>query len=263
MWPDSLDNLKGLYNPFLLPYVSFEQCDTTVCQTHVTKGYDGIVPEYRMKDSDAVFLLFTFCFLFLSIILLRWRSYVVHGLQMIFRIPKRSGLFLESQNISRVNYLLMPITIIMLSFFFYIWINGGLVLHDERHWIRAMAGFIVVITLFYWLKFVLFDFMAYLFFTSSQRQMWNESYMSHLVSCGLFSFPVFLFTVYSNAYTSLFPILYMFTFLFFRLVQLQKTFVIFIEEYTSLLYLILYLCSVEIMPAILLIEGLRLVFYIV
>jgi hypothetical protein len=45
-------------------------------------------------------------------------------------------------------------------------------------------------------------------------------------------------------------------FFFLRALQFQKVFVIFIPKINTPLYLFLYLCTVEILPAVLMYEGL-------
>ncbi len=262
---DSLYNssLIGKYYPFLLSYSSCFDQDSIRQTTMEVTSYTGIQPVLLLRDLDCVFLFFAFCFVIFAVILLRWKSYIFYDIHTFFRTPKRSNFIESNHNLSRVNHFLMPILIGMLSLFFYIYFNGGMSVSNKIHWLKTMLYFSGTFTLYYAIKFLLFDLLSYVFFSPSLRQMWKESYMANLVCLGILYLPIFLFAVYSNIYTSVFPILIIGLFAFFRFILIRKTFGIFLPNYVSILYLILYLCTAEIIPAILLVGGLSYIFYLV
>lgn len=247
--------------PYLFSYAPRKRIDT-VQTVAVAERHTGNIPPRQMRDADAVFLLFSFVFIVFSCIVLRWKSYILHEIRHFFRTPKRTNLFIESnQNLTRVNYLLIPVWIILLAFHIYININQGFTINNEVHWILRMLAFCLLISVFYILKFALFNLLAFIFFTKDQKDIWNESYQSNLVLLGLFCFPLFLLTTYTNTFSKTLSITYLLLFLFFRITQIRKSFSIFIHNYSSLFYLILYLCAVEIIPAIFLVGGLNYLFY--
>lgn len=93
--------------------------------------------------------------------------------------------------------------------------------------------------------------------------MWRDSYLSNLSFLGIIYYLFLLCVVYSNVYNASVIYLFISVFIFFRLVQIQKLFVIFVPDFGSLLYLILYLCGVEILPGLLLYKSLISLFTLV
>ncbi|MDD4636929.1 MAG: DUF4271 domain-containing protein [Bacteroidales bacterium] len=210
-----------------------------------------------LRDSDSIALFFSISCTLLLITFFQRQNFLAHLFQNVFRVKSR-GVTFEENNLSdlHTNLQLLPLTILMLCLLCFYSINGNSLNIGEAKIILILLLFILSFALFYTLKFLLFRFIAYIFFDDTRSSKWQNSYLSNIALLGTLFCPILLVSVYSDLYSNVLLIVLGGLFLFFRILLLQKVFIIFIPKINTLLYLFLYLCTVEILPAVLMYEGL-------
>ena len=217
----------------------------------------GTPATHILRDSDSIALFFSISCTLLLITFFQRRNFLGHLLNNVFRLKNRGNAF-EENNLSdlHTNLQLLPLTIMMLCLICFYSINGNSLGISEGKIMLILLLFIFSFALFYTLKFLLFRFLTYVFFDDTTSAKWQNSYLSNLALLGTIFCPVLMISVYSDLHSNALLIILGGLFLFFRALQLQKAFIFFIPQINTLLYLILYLCTVEILPAILTYQGL-------
>lgn len=217
----------------------------------------GTPTRHILRDSDSIVLFFSISCTLLLITFFQRQNLLIHLLKNVFRVKNR-GILFEENNLSdlHTNLQLLPLNILMLSLLCFYSINGNSLNISEGKISLILFLFIISFSLFYAFKFLLFKFLAYIFFDDTTLLKWQNSYLSNLALLGTLFCPVLMVSVFSDLYSNALLIALGGLFIFLRILQLQKVFIIFIPKINTPLYLFLYLCTVEILPAVLIYRGL-------
>ena len=240
------------YQPTFLKGDAKDSARTTSIETE-----RGTPVKHILRDSDSIVLFFSISCTLLLITFFQRPNFLAHLIKNVFRVKNR-GILFEENNLSdlHTNLQLFPLNVLMLCLLCFYVINGNSMNISEGKTILILLLFTLSISLFYTFKFLLFRFLAYIFFDDTTLSKWQNSYLSNLALLGTLFCPVLMVSVYSNLYSNTLLIALGGLFFFLRTLQFQKVFVIFIPKINTPLYLILYLCTVEILPAFLIYEGL-------
>lgn len=109
------------------------------------------------------------------------------------------------------------------------------------------------------IKYLINRYLTYVFYDYQMYTLWKQSYNINNYILGILFIPVVLGMVYGGE--SVFELCLAtggFVFLLLLILYVYRLFVIFFKDLASLLYLILYLCALEIIPIMI---GYKLVFY--
>ena len=107
------------------------------------------------------------------------------------------------------------------------------------------------------LKWMLYSFLGWIFFDESVTTLWLESYSTLLYYLGFALFPFALFIVYFDLSLQLTIIIGLILAFFAKILMLYKWLKLFCNNLYGGLLLILYFCALEIIPCLLLYQGLR------
>lgn len=113
-----------------------------------------------------------------------------------------------------------------------------------------------IILVYHMLKQLLYFVVGSLFFEEYQYRLWKNGYNSVQIVFGVTLYIPVLWLIFVPKYLDVAFILLLVLFIFSRLVIFYKVIRIFDNKGSNILYLILYLCAQEILPLILLYEGL-------
>lgn len=111
----------------------------------------------------------------------------------------------------------------------------------------------------HFVKYIINRYLAFVFYDVQVFSLWKQSYNINNYILGILFIPVVLGMVYGGE--SVFEICLAtgaFIFILLLILYVYRLFVIFFKDLASLLYLILYLCALEIIPLMI---GYKLVFY--
>ncbi|MBO7067960.1 MAG: DUF4271 domain-containing protein [Bacteroidaceae bacterium] len=111
-----------------------------------------------------------------------------------------------------------------------------------------IALYIGIWILYFVFKNLFYYFVDWIFFDKSKRENWQKSYFFLLAIETLLFFPVIISTIYLNLPTHT-PLWIVLTIgLLVKILLLYKTFQIFFPKIYGTLHLIVYFCTLEIMP---------------
>ena len=120
-----------------------------------------------------------------------------------------------------------------------------------------LGGAVSLCIIYYWLKMLLQKFVGSVFFDAASNRRWNDAANLGILATGIFLFPLVLLVVYFDLDFALTRILFLFAFLFIEILLAYKCFCIFFGYAFGWVHLILYFCTLEIAPLIILWRSLH------
>ena len=197
-------------------------------------------------------------FFFLAISFRSGYKYMSNFTQHMFSVRKRQNAF-EDHTMSETQMMIALIanTCLMLGILFYIGINRQ---YPEfalsQHVFKSVSSLTLLVGTFMVVQVLFYYLLGYVFARDKEdTRLWLDGFKSTQSILGLFLFPiVFITLLYPNSSVFMLNsslILYFCS----RLVFISKGFRIFFNNFSSCVYFILYLCTVEIVPVFLMLAG--------
>jgi len=214
-------------------------------------GFEGIPRAYQLWRDNWVVLFVLVCFVLLALIQKRIRRQI---------IPQAKEFFFPSKNITRKekregNYeQLIPLLMALI-----LSVMGGLgvFMYTQRH-LHLFLGqispyvligiYIGIWILYFSLKSLLSTFINWIFFDKTKREAWRKSYFFLFIIESFFFFAVIISTIYLNLSPAIPLWIILSIGLVIKILLLYKTFLIFFPKFYGTLHLIVYFCTLEIMP---------------
>ena len=126
--------------------------------------------------------------------------------------------------------------------------------HQVSHEI-LLSIYTILIALLYCCKYTLYRFINWIFFDKEQNDSWTTSYFDLIIATGFLLFPTILLIVFFNLSFFLAQTLVLATLLITKLLLFYKCIRNFFNHFHGILHLILYFCTLEIVPDLLLWKG--------
>jgi len=214
---------------------------------------EGASIPFTMQSQGWLSLLLIFQFFIYFYAFSHFRKFWIESLKELFQTKERSSLFIDtSVKNSRQSFYLSFLTTLNLALFLYLFISCNHV-HYENQSINILLFFGIVL-LFFILRFSLLHFLQFVFFDKSTTidSIWNSLFV--LTSMlGVLLYVNVLFLIYSPFQYAdyLFVAGFIFYILYVVLIAYRLIKYFYTQIY-SFFYLILYLCTLEILPAVLL-----------
>ena len=214
-------------------------------------GFDGVLRPYQLMQDEWVTLLVLLCFAFLVLIQKKIRTYVSEQAREFF-LPSRN--ITKKDKISTNSERLIPWVMMLL-----ICIMGGLsvYMYNQNRQIfflgqmspYQLIGLYTGIWAAYFLvKLLLSGFLNWIFFDREKKQKWRKSVFFLFTVEALLFFPLIIITIYLNLPPHI-PLQIAFILvIFIKILHLYKTFLIFFPKFHGTLHLIVYFCTLEIVP---------------
>lgn len=231
--------------------------------TQASIRYEGTARPYSVKMSDSIILLmFLSLFLFISVFA-KGRDYVRHMFQNLFTDTDKESIFIDNSTTSeyRIRFFLLLQTTISLAvlFFFLIKTPNGILSMPERETFMLISLFILVIFIFWGIKWLINKILGFIFFEKDKVNLWQNNYFSALSLYGVAFFPVLVLLINAPSMHIIEIsryILIVFFILGFIIIT-YKGIRFFLTKPHGILYFMLYLCALEIIPYIGLYMGLE------
>ena len=214
-------------------------------------GFSGIPRAYQLWRDDWVVLFVLMCFVLLAIIQKRVRK-------QLFSEAKE--FFFPTKNISKKekrdsNFeLLIPLVLTLIlstmgGLGVFMFTQKGLHLFLGQISPYMLIGIYVGIWMLYFiLKNLLSSFVNWIFFDKQKRALWRKSYFFLFSVETLLFFFATISTIFLNL-SSTIPLWIILTIgLVIKFLHLYKTFLIFFPKFYGTLHLIVYFCTLEIIP---------------
>ena len=212
------------------------------------RGYVGIPIPSSPVNEHWVFGVITVLFLFLVISHSRSTNLLSNTLRTFFQVKDRSSIFSKT-TISdfRYQFFMMLFSIGVFSLTAYLFYYDGA---SEFSFVSYLK-YVALTSLFFLIKIALLNIVGYVFTDTRNQKLVKEGYFDVMLMLGITLFPVMIVHVYAKSpLTTITEIgsQVLLTIAFVLLVI--KLFQIFLQELAASFYILLYLCTLEILPLI-------------
>ena len=220
-------------------------------------GTEGIPIPYSPRMDDGITVVLLCCFFLSAYVLSRSRKFLLQLVKDFLLHRERTSIFATS-TAADMRYLLLLIlqTCILAGVCIFSYFNDiqpELVRHVSP---GLLLGIYIGVCLFYLcLKWMLYSFLGWIFFDESVTTLWLESYSTLLYYLGFALFPFALFIVYFDLSLQLTIIIGLILAFFAKILMLYKWLKLFCNNLYGGLLLIVYFCALEIMPCLMLYQG--------
>jgi len=235
--------------------------DTLKNITHKFSGFDGIPHPNLPQNESWIFVIIMLLFFVLVFSVSSSKTMLLETIRTFAQAKERSSLFSNATvNDFRFRFFLNIFSIAVLSLY------GYLTFYEQSNnlSITAYLSLLVFTLFFFGIKSLLIDFIGFVFLDTTSLKIAKESYFNIISFAGIILFPLLLLHIYAPSsfdyavdISSLIVCLLVVLLLFFKLFQ------IFFNKIASSFYILLYLCTLEFIPFLLLYYGYKLIIKVV
>ena len=226
-------------------------------QDEAAEGMAGIPLPYQLRTDSGVVLLLLVCFLLTSSILSRGHKYIVEKVKHFFS-PGGRTTYADEGSASEARYTLVLVvqTCMLAGFFIYDYFSDHDPLLFQRvpRWI-LLATYMSSVAALTGLKGLVYRLVNWVFFTPEQHRAWQTAYFSVVAGAGLLLYPLALVLVGVGIPAPMLYILYAVILIITKILFFYKSACNFFKSFRGSIHIILYLCTLEIIPDLLVWRG--------
>ena len=223
----------------------------------VDSGFEGTPISYSPRTDDAIALTLLACFFLSSIALARGKKFLSQQVKEFVLHRERTSIF-DSSTAADVRYLLVLVlqTCVLSGITFLNYFHDTCPALMNRVSPLLLLGIYVGFCLAYFLlKWLIYMFLGWTFFDKNKTNIWLESYSALIYYVGFALFPFVLFLVYFDLSLTNLVIIGAIILIFTKILMFYKWIKLFFHQFSGLFLLILYFCALEIVPCLLLYQG--------
>lgn len=218
---------------------------------------DGIVPVPRRElpgYNSGVMTLLIGVFLFITLNLRHYSTFLKTFTQNLFSVRKRANVFDERSTMSETRVLvsLILLTCICEGILLFDMATKTGIVADNFAAIASMSGLALA---YYILQYAAYRAVGYIFTTPMRAEMWIKGFSASQSLLGLTMCIPAVLSLFVPSASSAILIICAALYVIARIIFISKGFRIFYHNSFSLVYFILYLCSLEIIPLILIYKA--------
>ena len=223
----------------------------------VDSGFEGTPISYSPRTDDAIALTLLACFFLSSIALARGKKFLSQQVKDFVLHRERTSIF-DSSTAADVRYLLVLVlqTCVLSGITFLNYFHDTCpALMDHVSSLLLLGIYVGFCLAYFLLKWLLYMFLGWTFFDKNKTNVWLESYSALIYYVGFALFPFVLFLVYFDLSLTNLVIIGSIILIFTKILMFYKWIKLFFHQFSGLLLLILYFCALEIVPCLLLYQG--------
>lgn len=223
----------------------------------VDSGFEGTPISYSPRTDDAIALTLLACFFLSSIALARGKKFLSQQVKDFVLHRERTSIF-DSSTAADVRYLLVLVvqTCVLTGIVFFNYFHDTCPMLMTKVSPLLLLGIYVGFCLAYFLlKWLLYMFLGWVFFDKNKTNIWLESYSTLIYYVGFALFPFVLFLVYFDLNLTNLVIIGLIILIFTKILMFYKWVKLFFHQLSAAFLLILYFCALEIVPCLLLYQG--------
>ena len=223
----------------------------------VESGFEGTPIPYSPRTDDVISLTLLVCFFLSSIALARGKRFLSQQVKDFVLHRERTSIF-DSSTAADMRYLLVLVlqTCVLAGITFFNYFHDtcpALMNHVSP---LLLLGIYVGFCLAYFLlKWLLYMFLGWTFFDENRTNLWLESYSTLIYYAGFALFPFVLFLVYFDLSLTNLIVIGSIILILAKILMFYKWIKLFFHQFSGLLLLIVYFCALEIVPCLLLYQG--------
>ena len=226
-------------------------------KVQVLHGFEGIAHPSLPSSESWVFGAFLILFLVLVVSMLRGADWLTESIRTFFQVKERSSIFSKATtNGYQSRFLLTCFSIGVFSLYaYYLFYTPAIGFHISGYWL-----FCVAIGLFLLFKCMMFQLIGYVFLDHTALKLARESYFNVLCYLSMALFPLLIFQIYfpDNLNEST-GVLSLIVCVVAAILIIIKLFQIFFRKIVTTFYILLYLCTLEILPLIIMFQVFRII----
>ena len=223
----------------------------------VDSGFEGTPISYSPRTDDAIALTLLACFFLSSIVLARGKKFLSQQVKDFVLHRERTSIF-DSSTAADVRYLLVLVLqtcvlsgITFLNYFH----DTSPTLMNQVSPLLLLGIYVGFCLAYFLLKWLIYMFLGWTFFDKNKTNIWLESYSALIYYVGFALFPFVLFLVYFDLSLTNLVIIGSIILIFTKILMFYKWIKLFFHQFSDLFLLILYFCALEIVPCLLLYQG--------
>lgn len=223
----------------------------------VDSGFEGTPISYSPRTDDAIALTLLACFFLSSIALARGKKFLSQQVKNFVLHRERTSIF-DSSTAADVRYLLVLVlqTCVLSGITFLNYFHDTCpALMDHVSSLLLLGIYVGFCLAYFLLKWLLYMFLGWTFFDKNKTNIWLESYSALIYYVGFALFPFVLFLVYFDLSLTNLVIIGSIILIFTKILMFYKWIKLFFHQFSGLFLLILYFCALEIVPCLLLYQG--------
>ena len=223
----------------------------------VDSGFEGTPISYSPRTDDAIALTLLACFFLSSIALARGKKFLSQQVKDFVLHRERTSIF-DSSTAADVRYLLVLVlqTCVLSGITFLNYFHDTCpALMDHVSSLLLLGIYVGFCLAYFLLKWLLYMFLGWTFFDKNKTNIWLESYSALIYYVGFALFPFVLFLVYFDLSLTNLVIIGSIILIFTKILMSYKWIKLFFHQFSGLFLLILYFCALEIVPCLLLYQG--------
>ena len=223
----------------------------------VDSGFEGTPISYSPRTDDAIALTLLVCFFLSSIALARGKKFLSQQVKDFVLHRERTSIF-DSSTAADVRYLLVLVlqTCVLSGITFFNYFHDTCpALMDHVSSLLLLGIYVGFCLAYFLLKWLLYMFLGWTFFDKNKTDIWLESYSALIYYVGFALFPFVLFLVYFDLSLTNLVIIGSIILIFTKILMFYKWIKLFFHQFSGLFLLILYFCALEIVPCLLLYQG--------
>lgn len=223
----------------------------------VDSGFEGTPISYSPRTDDAIALTLLVCFFLSSIALARGKKFLSQQVKDFVLHRERTSIF-DSSTAADVSYLLVLVlqTCVLSGITFINYFHDTCpALMDHVSSLLLLGIYVGFCLAYFLLKWLLYMFLGWTFFDKNKTNIWLESYSALIYYVGFALFPFVLFLVYFDLSLTNLVIIGSIILIFTKILMFYKWIKLFFHQFSGLFLLILYFCALEIVPCLLLYQG--------
>ena len=223
----------------------------------VDSGFEGTPISYSPRTDDAIALTLLACFFLSSIALARGKKFLSQQVKDFVFDRERTSIF-DSSTAADVRYLLVLVlqTCVLSGITFLNYFHDTCpALMDHVSSLLLLGIYVGFCLAYFLLKWLLYMFIGWTFFDKNRTNIWLESYSTLIYYAGFALFPFVLFLVYFDLSLTNLLIIGTIILIFAKILMFYKWIKLFFHQFGALFLLILYFCALEILPCLLLYQG--------
>ncbi|MDR2823989.1 MAG: DUF4271 domain-containing protein [Prevotellaceae bacterium] len=209
-------------------------------------GLEGIPLSNSVETSPFVFIGIIVLLFLPLFVFFQSPNFLNDSFSMILKEKNRQSMFRSFRSID-------PTILVLLSIFFVFLLSLYIFNFSFSHKIAfsySKLGLILMVTAaFFTIKILFIRFLTYVFFDSAAVRVTTIDYLNILSISGLLIFPLLIFRIYTNPHWHFYlDIATTIALITNILLVILKLFRLFFSKFIDLFYILLYLCTLEILP---------------
>lgn len=239
-------------------YAPGDSASLSSSRDEIHPGLEGNKVPHQLSADDGITALLLLCFFLVAYVLSKGKRFLLQQAKE-FSFNKERGNLFDSSTATDVRFrisLLFQTCVLLGIFIFDYFYDHTPGLLNKYPPIAILGIYIGVCVSYYFVKWLLYSFLFWIFFDKAKTVVWIEAYSTILYYLGFSLFPLVLLMVYFNLSSNILIAIGLGLVIFAKILMFYKWLKLFFNNLYGLFCLILYFCALEIVPCLVLYQGL-------